>query len=137
MDWVMFILILLMGVVIGGLIQRAIYTWAATQPPERIRVVDNFIDRRKQVRDLVPDFRAGQDSVDDELDTLLNVKDDDPIIRGVLTLLEVQQQDHITAGSAPGVEASEAKAELRCVDALQGFEELLLKRMERARLVNR
>ena len=71
-----------------------------------------------------------------ELDRSLKVADEDPFLRGLLTLMNAQQQVHIEQGSVAGLPPDEAKAELRCVSALQDLEEMFLSRIAEARKFN-
>lgn len=63
----------------------------------------------------------------------LNVADDNPVLRGVLTVMETMQQECIDAGNVKGLPADEAKAELRCVNCLQNLEERLFSTTKEAR----
>lgn len=68
-----------------------------------------------------------------ELLNSLNVADDNPVLRGVLTVMESMQQECIDAGNVRGLPPDEAKAELRCVTCLQGLEERLFATIKEAR----
>lgn len=66
----------------------------------------------------------------------LNVENDHPVLRSVMTLMDAKQQAHIEAGSVAGMPPDEAKAELRCVACLQEMQEIILEEAEKARKAN-
>jgi hypothetical protein len=63
----------------------------------------------------------------------LAVKSDHPVLRSVLTLMDAKQQAHVEAAGVVGLYADEAKAEARCVIALQEMQEIILEEVEKGR----
>ena len=90
-----------------------------------MKFIMNKLRRRRAVKRV---FETSADVV-----SALNVPDDEPVLRAILTLMEAQEQVYVEAGGAAGLPADEAKVAIRNVNCLQEMAELILEAVEEGR----
>jgi hypothetical protein len=92
---------------------------------EEARIARMKIPTRRRIDELLLSKR-------EEVQRGLSVKAGEPVLRSILTLMDAKQQAHIEAAGVAGLYADEAKAEARCVVALQEMQEIILEEVEKA-----